>query len=336
MWQGEERDVGTTTLAILTAPLSALFAVGARARNLLFDLGVFRAARAKIPVISVGNLAVGGTGKTPVAGWLVGELVERGWKPALVTRGHGEDEILLHRRWSPDIPVFRTPRRRQGIEQAAAAGRDIVVLDDGFQHRWVARDVDLVLLSPAHRLPARLLPRGPFREPMESLRRAHRVWVTVKDSAEREGARALAAAVSRLPVLARRNAPVDVVEFQPGPWLDLLGHEADVPAGAPLAVTSVAEPESFIRLLEARLGVPVQSLRFPDHHPYTSEDAARIAREAGTGWIATTEKDAVKLASFRELLPMVRVLPLSPRPGNAATRALLDLIGPVGSLRRSS
>ena len=329
MWRGH-RDMGTVVLAVLTGPLSALFGIGVRARNLLFDLGVFRAAPTKIRVVSVGNLAVGGTGKTPVAGWLARELARKGWKPALVARGYGDDEILLHKRWNPDVPVIRAPRRRRGVEEAAAAGCDIVVLDDGFQHRWVARDVDLVLLSPAHRLPVRLLPRGPFREPLDSLRRAHRVWITAKDPSERDTAMTLAAGLARL------GTRAEVVELAGGPWQDPLGQAAEPPAGAPLVVTSVAEPESFVRLVEARVGTPVAALGFPDHHPYTRDDATRIAGEAGIRWIATTEKDAVKLADLRELLPPVRVLPLSPRPGLAAASALLESIGLPGSPRRGS
>jgi tetraacyldisaccharide 4'-kinase len=329
MWQGR-RDVGTVALAVVTSPLSALFGIGVRIRNLLFDLGIFRASRPKVPVVSVGNLAVGGTGKTPVAGYLVRELARRGWKPALVVRGYGEDEILLHRRWNPDVPVIRSPGRRRGVEEAEAAGRDVVVLDDGFQHRWVARDVDLVLLSPAQRLPVRLLPRGPFREPLESLRRAHKVWITVKDPAERQGAMDLASALARL------GTRAEIVELAGGPWQDLLGEDAAPPAGPPFVVASIAEPESFARLAEARAGTPVDTLEFPDHHSYTREDAARIARGAGNRWIATTEKDAVKLVQLRELLPPVRVLPLSPRPGSSAVEALFDLIGLPGSPRRGS
>jgi hypothetical protein len=169
------------------------------------------------------------------------------------------------------------------------------------------------------------------------LRRAHLVWITVKDRAEREGAEALASALTRIPTKGREGTflPVDVVELETGSWKDLLGHDADVPPGAPLALTSVAEPDSFVRLVEGRLGATsVPSLRFPDHHPYSSDDAGRIAREAGTRWIATTEKDAVKLSDLRELLPPVRVLPLSPRPGGSAIRALLDLVGSPGPPRR--
>jgi len=317
MWRGEAGAL-TMALAAATVPLASVFGTLVGLRNWGFDRGLRRSAVGTIPVISIGNLAVGGTGKTPTAGWLVSELRARGWRPAIVMRGYGDDEILLHRRWNPEVPVIRSPRRMEGILRAERDGADIVVLDDGFQHRSVHRDVDVVLLSPAHGARTRLLPRGPFREPLRALRRADIVLVTAKADEERCGARQLASEVGFLPGM----PPVAVFPFRHGSWLALDGTPTPPPAGVPLVVTSVAEPEAFVRAVRDREGGVAGHLPFRDHHPFRAADAAEIHETAAGGWVATTEKDAVKLEPFLELLPEVRVLPLVADP----PEGLADLI----------
>lgn len=319
LWRGE-RSTAVAPVAVLAAPLSVLFGVGVRTRNFLYDRGIFPSHSSGIPVISVGNLAVGGTGKTPLSGWLAGALAHRDWKPAIVLRGYGEDEILLHRRWNPRVPVLRAHRRREGIAEAERGGADIAILDDGFQHRAVRRTLDLLLLSPEHPLPPRLLPRGPFREPLSAIRRADWVLVVAKGDAELEMARSLAREISRI----RGAARVELFPFVEGEWTALSGAPAPPPGGSPIVVTSVALPDPFVRSVGAHFGALPRHLAFPDHHPYSSEDAAIISAFADGAWIATTEKDAVKLLPFRELLPEVRVLPLVPAPPPSLEADLLD------------
>jgi tetraacyldisaccharide 4'-kinase len=297
-------------LATLTAPMAVAFAGVVRARNLLYDTGLLSSRAAPIPVVSIGNLAVGGTGKTPVSAWVAHVLRLAGRRPAIVMRGYGEDEILLHRRWNPDVPVFRAPSRAHGTREAVLAGSDVVILDDGFQHRALRRDLNFVLLSPAHPLPARLLPRGPFREPLAALRRAHRVLVTAKGLHETEAAVGMAAELRKVPGL----PPVDVFSFRLGAWAELDGRSATLPPGPPFVVTAVAEPEGFARGVGDHTGGVPECLSFPDHHAYSREDAERIGRMAGGRWIAVTEKDAVKLLPFQYLLPTSRVLALEPVP----------------------
>jgi len=317
MWRGEA-GVLPMVLSVATVPMASVFGTLVGLRNWGFDRGLRRSAAISVPVISIGNLAVGGTGKTPTAGWLVSELRVRGWRPAIVMRGYGDDEILLHRRWNPDVPVIRAPRRIEGMRLAERDGADIVVLDDAFQHRAVHRDVDVVLLSPAHDARTRLLPRGPFREPLRALRRADVVLVTAKTDEERSGARQLAAEVGVLPGM----PPTAVLPFRHGDWLALDGTPSPPPAGEPLAVTSVAEPEAFVGAVRRKEGGVAGHLAFPDHHPFRASDAFQIHARAAGGWVATTEKDAVKLDPFRELLPEVRVLPLFAEP----PEGLADLI----------
>ncbi len=325
LWRGEG-GLGPIALGVVASPLSALFGTGVRTRNLLYDVGAFRSSPAPLPVLSIGNLVVGGTGKTPVAAWFIRQLLRRGWNPALVTRGYGQDEILLHRRWNPHAPVIPARRRIEGVRQATELDRDIVVVDDGFQHRRLKRDVDVVLLSPAHLLPPRLLPRGPFREPLGALRRAQLILVTSKGSHESESAKALASEVRRI----RGVPPVELFPLEPGPWETVDGDPASPPYGPPLAICSVAEPRGFLRTVESQSGEHAEVLAFPDHHPYSEDDAIRISTQAGSRWIATTEKDAVKLVVFRELLPAVRVLPLVPTAGGVLLDRFLGQFGAPG------
>lgn len=320
-WRGE-RSALTPVLVVLTLPLSLLFGAGVRIRNLLYDHGLLPSRAGPIPVVSIGNLAVGGTGKTPVSAWIARELRAQGRTPALVARGYGEDELLLHRRWNPEVPVIRAPKRLEGIREAARQGCDVAVLDDGFQHRALERDLDLVLLSPAHPLPPRLLPRGPFREGLRSLRRAHAVLVTSKGELQEEAARVLVRELESLP----GQRPIHVVPLVPGPWEELDGSLAPDPEGDLLALASVAEPAAFVTLVTERTGRAPELVAFPDHHPYTSRDVEEVVRRAGGRTVVTTEKDAVKLLPFRHLMPRVRVLPLVPRPGSLGERILKDLL----------
>jgi tetraacyldisaccharide 4'-kinase len=258
-------------------------------------------------VVSVGNLSVGGTGKTPMAGYLVRRLAEMGRRPALVARGYGEDELLLHRRWNPGAPVVADPDRVAAAARAEKEGADVIVLDDGFQHRRLHRDLDLVILSAEQGLPGRLLPRGPFREPSSALARAHHVVVTRKTSSEDE-AGALAREVRRL----FDTLPVARVRLGPGDWIDLEGAPASPPEGSVLAVCSIGSPETFGGLVSEALGQEPELMAFPDHHRYSRDDVGSIARRSGSRPVVTTEKDAMKLAAFPELPPGTRVLPLDP------------------------
>ena len=305
LWRGEG-GVAPAALGLIASPLAVLFGTAVRTRNLLYDVGALRAKSSPLPVFSIGNLAVGGTGKTPVAGWLTKQLSQQGWRPALLTGGYAEDEVLLHRRWNPDVPVIAARRRLDGVLEAIELDRNVIVMDDGFQHRRLARETDIVLLSPAHRLPPRLLPRGPFREPLRALRRARFILVTAKGAHEIDEARALAVELQRIPGI----PPVSVFPLEAGKWETLDGARESPPNGLPLAVCSVAEPGGFLRIVRTKVGEKPEILAFPDHHRYTDADIVHISKRAASRWIATTEKDAVKLVEFRELLPPVRVLPL--------------------------
>ena len=300
-WAGELGGAGRV-LDALCAPAEWLYRGGAEARNRAYDGRVLHSGHAGVPVISVGNLAVGGAGKTPVAAWLLQELLRRGRRPALLHGGYADDEPALHRLWAPQVTVIAERDRLRGASRAVAAGADVLVLDDGFQHRRIARDLDLVLVAAEtwERSP-RLLPRGGWREGHAALGRAHLVAVT-----RRTADRAHAGAVARELGALAPGRPVLELRLAPAGWVDGDGAAAP-PPGAAFAVAAIAEPAAFLANA-AEAGATVQGRRlWPDHHAYTAADAATVVRDAAGLPIVTTAKDWVKLS---KLLPRdaVRVL----------------------------
>ena len=304
VWGGEAGVLGRIVSAVLF-PVELLYRGGIGLRNRGYDLGVLPTTDPPIPVISVGNLAVGGTGKTPFSGWLVSRLEEMGRRPALVTRGYGSDEVRLHRAWNPGAVVVMDPQRLRGVALAAERGADVAVLDDAFQHRAIARQVDIVLVAAEHGARRALLPRGRLRETFRSLARAHAVVVTRKTASRAEADRIGGHIEAAVPgVLAQ-------ISFEAAAWTDLDGSVVSPPLGEDLvAVTSVAEPEPFQEMVRDQTSSAVESLAFPDHHVFRQTDVRRIVKEAGGRSIVTTEKDAVKLRDFSEMLPSTYVLRL--------------------------
>lgn len=295
LWAGKLGPSRWLLGPVLTLPELAFRGVVAL-RNRAYSTGLLRSVPPPAPAICVGNLTVGGSGKTPVVRWLVGRLLERDRTPGILHGGYGPDEPALHRQWFPELPVVSDPDRVRGATAAVQAGADVLVLDDGFQHRRLARDLDLVLVA-AERWPSRprMLPRGPFREPLRALERADLVLVT-RRTADRDDAAELARRLQR-----RWDRPTAVAHLGPGPWLAPDGSERDRgPGGACIAVAGIARPGAFFRQV-AEAGVPLKDVVvFRDHHSYTEQDAHRIHAQAGGRPVVTTAKDAVKLAPLME------------------------------------
>jgi tetraacyldisaccharide 4'-kinase len=295
-WAGDAGLPGKALDAGL-APAELLFRAAVAARNLAYGRGWLRVERAPVPVVSVGNVGVGGAGKTPVAAWIAARLLERGERPAVALRGYGADEVQVHRELNPEVPVLAAARRIRAAREAAASGCGVVVLDDGFQHRALARDLDVVLVSvEGWTGRRRLLPRGPWREDASALRRAGVVVATRKSAPEAEGARVageLRAIAPGVPVAECWLAPDALVPLGPDPT-------SAPAAGDPvLAVAALADPGPFAENLRG-MGLAVELAAFPDHHAFdAAEAAALLARAAGRA-IVMTHKDAVKL---RDLLP---------------------------------
>lgn len=279
---------GPFTAGIL-AYLSLLYRIGVRVRNTAYDTGALRSARANLPVISVGNIVAGGAGKTPFARWLVNELVRKGRRVALLHGGYGSDEPELHRRWQPSAVVIDERDRVRAALYAHAKGADTVVLDDAFQHRRLARDLDIVLV-PLETTDQRLLPRGPLREPMSALARAHVIVVTRKTGTPAEAAQ-LAAQLRH-----KYNKPVAVVALLP---------RLNAPITGPVGVVAaIARPDLFVKQLRDLRVEITRTLAYPDHYEYTPRDADHINRVLGDLLIVTTEKDAAKLS---EVIPVARL-----------------------------
>jgi tetraacyldisaccharide 4'-kinase len=298
VWAGGGGALGAA-LRVALAPAEAAYRGVTAARNAGYDRGWLRAERVPVPVISVGNLSVGGAGKTPLAAWLARRLAKWGRKPAIALRGYGEDEIVLHRELNPQIPVFRGRRRVEAAREAVAAGCDAVVLDDAFQHRALARDLDLVLVPVEGWDPRpRVLPRGPWREGLQALGRADAIVLTRK-SAEAASAVRVAAEVGRL----HPSKPVIRCALLPSRLVPLHGGEG-MPVAAlagrfVLAVAALATPEAFVQNLRGA-GAEVEAAAYPDHHPFSQADAQSLVARAAGRRMVMTHKDAVKL---RALLP---------------------------------
>ena len=272
-------------LGVLLAPIEGAYAGAMALRNRGYDARFLKTHRVPVPVISIGNLVAGGAGKTPLTRWLTNQLLARGRRPAILHGGYGSDEPRLHHQWHPELPVIANRDRVAGARHAIDSGADVIVLDDGFQHRRLARDLDVVLLA-AETTNARLLPRGPAREPMRALRRASFILITRK-SADPDAALLL---------------ETKVHQVAPGPGTGRVHLRIGAVASAEpvVVVAAVARPDLFVSQLLHAGAQPELLLAYPDHHDYTAADAAHIARRAANRLVVTTAKDAVKL---RVLLP---------------------------------
>ena len=305
-WWAGEAGIAGQLLSALSLPAELAFRGAVSLRSAAYDRGLLSVHRAPVPVICVGNLTVGGTGKTPLVRWVMGVLEEAGRRPAVAVRGYGRDEVLLHRRWSPAASVHAHADRVMAARAGAASGADVVVLDDGFQHRRLARDLDLVAVAAEQPFPGPLLPRGPYRESPAALRRAGLVVVTHRS--------AIDVAVARVEDKVRRVAPgvpLARARLSPGGWEGLEGLQSSAPHGPVLAATGVAGPRAFAALVGEQTGAAVELLEFSDHHEFTPRDVGHIGRVAGGRPVVVTEKDAVKLREHVGILPDVRVLTLT-------------------------
>jgi tetraacyldisaccharide 4'-kinase len=276
-------------------PAELLYRGAAALYHGAWDRRLRRPLRAPLPVVSIGNLVVGGSGKTPFTAFLARELARRGERPAVLHGGYAADEPELHRQWNAAIPVIVGKDRHRGAVAAAARGCTVVLLDDGFQHRRLARDLDIVLVPAEQWGPrARLLPRGPWREPPSALRRADLVVVT-RRAVDAEVAAEVAREVERVAGAGRVARAV----LEPAGFAG--GGGGAAPEGGVVVVAAIGMPAAFAAMLAAA-GLAVDLvLGFRDHHEYTAADARRIATAAGGRAVVTTEKDWVKLRRFPEL-----------------------------------
>ncbi|MFT3849848.1 MAG: tetraacyldisaccharide 4'-kinase [Propionivibrio sp.] len=294
-------------------PISWVFCALVRLRRTLYGLGVIRSACLPVPVVVVGNLTVGGSGKTPLVLWLVEELRAQGWQPGIISRGYGgsdagvravatdsessvvgDEPLLLARRSRVPVVVGRDRVAAGRALLAAHPECNVVVSDDGLQHYRLRRAVELVVFDGRGGGNQRMLPAGPLREPMRRLNSATGiVWNCIAQ-----------------PSTLRAAMPPQFRMTLSGQHFSNLKNPTRRCSAADLrgrrlhAVAGIGDPARFFAQL-AGLGLEVEAHPFPDHHRYRSEDLA-FARG---GVLLMTEKDAVKCAAMD--LGEVWVLPIA-------------------------
>lgn len=288
----------------MLAPASWVYGSVVGRRNRRFDKPN-ACERADVPVVSIGNLTTGGTGKTPMVLEFVKRLRALGKRPAILTRGYGAkagetaDEVREFQETFPDVPVVVNADRVAGAKTAVGEhGADCCVMDDGFQHRRLHRDLDVVLVDALNPWGGgRLLPAGRLREPITSLGRADLCIVTRFNQLDHNNAMTVFRDVQRrarhVPVL---HADIDATNLRTREAVDQ--PVESLRQKAVLAVCGLGNPKTLSRSLAA-LGANVNSLAFPDHRRYTARDVDRIATAAQkirADAVVTTRKDWVKLA----------------------------------------
>ncbi|MBP7147398.1 MAG: tetraacyldisaccharide 4'-kinase [Acidobacteria bacterium] len=313
------------------APLGWLYLRAARLRDVLYRRGWLASERVEIPVVCVGNLTAGGTGKTPAVAWLAARLGEAGWRVAIVSRGYGgagcggpllvgrdglvvaeaalagDEPVQLARAAAAPLVVVGA-RRAEAVRFAARHGAELAVLDDGFQHRRLAREFDLVLLDAADPFGGgRGLPAGLLREPPGALARAGAILLTrapddlLRGNGWLDLVRVPAAVREALLAIPERERPpvasaahrarrlaLPDGSHRPPEWL--AGRRV-------LAVSAIARPDTFEALLGACGAQVVDRLAWRDHHAFTAADAAEIRGRApapDAGLVVTTAKDVVR------------------------------------------
>ena len=274
-------------------------------RNRRYDVDPKRVRRAAVPVISVGNLTLGGTGKTPLVEWIARWLGRHGVRVTVISRGYGakagakNDEALELEQKLPDVPHLQSPDRVEAAERAIEElGCELIVLDDAFQHRRIHRDLDIVLLDALEPFGfGHVFPRGTLREPPSGLRRADVVLLSrsdLLDEAERD----------RIRRQVHRHAPKaswGELTHAPRVLQSSSGREASVESLTGRAVAAfcgVGNPSGFRHTLKS-CGYQLAGFReFPDHHPYGRADVESLIRwadELDVEAIVCTHKDLVKL-----------------------------------------
>lgn len=328
-WAGRLMRVGLS-------PLGWVVGAGARVRAKLYRAGFCTAVKHAIPVVSVGNITAGGTGKTPLVTWLARRLVQEGRRPAVVSRGYRaggdgrNDEAALLAELVPGLVQVSHRNRNQAIAQAAAAGADVVLLDDGFQHLAAQRDLDLVLVDMwAPFGGGRVLPAGLLREPLTGLARADLIVLSRTDLVAREQLTRVGEVLDRV----ARGVPRCHAIHRPIGLLGMDGasHRLDLLVGASVyACCAIGQPAAFRETL-LRAGARVCGLRaFPDHHHFSAADVAAVgaaARKSGASWTVMTAKDRVKVM---KLLGAVK-----PRPPVLSLEVELDFPGGCEALLES-
>ena len=289
---------------MLLWPLSLLYGGIVRLRVWLYAKGLLKRKRLKAPVVSVGNLTVGGTGKTPMVIWLAERFLAEGKHVAILSRGYSgangtSDEIELMKFRLQGRAAFGVGKDRFAEGQRIESQRsvDVFLLDDGFQHLQLARDLDILLMDTSRPLAGEsLLPAGRLREPLSAMSRANVLIFTRTESMP--GTVEAIQKLNQYPVFA---AATQLVGFRRlGGEITLLS-PSEIGAGPFFAFCGLGNPDAFFRDLRSWGLTVCGQMSFPDHHRYTEKDVSHIqmgAKRAGANAFVTTEKDERNLSAI--------------------------------------
>ena len=305
-----------TVLLLILYPLSLLYRIVIALRNLFFDLGIFSQNRVDATVISVGNLSVGGTGKTPFVLYLIDLLSSSEKKIAVLTRGYGRsssspifclpseelsdwkdsgDEPFLLKKRVENLTISVDSKRIRGAAEAIEkAGSELILLDDGFQHRAINRDLDIVIIEDPKSFENRsVIPAGRLREPLNSLKRAD---IVVFMGSETDSAGIRKYLSSETVLCGGLKEPDALFKVNSDEELDL----SELSGKKLTAFCGIGNPDGFRSTLNSFNPALLELLEFPDHHNYTLSDLEKIRKSyvsSNSDFLITTEKDGFKLPS---------------------------------------
>ena len=290
--------------------MSALYRAGIGGRNFMYSRGLLNSVALPAPVISVGNLTVGGTGKTPLVEYIAGHLIASGRKVVILSRGYKarrkgtvrrNDEAAVLAENLPGVPHIQDRNRvLAGLRAIKEHNPDCILLDDGFQYRKLRRDLDIIVIDATNPFGhGRTLPRGLLREPTASLKRAGVVVISKADEVSQKETAETEDAVSKFVPVERIfravHRPRNIYTLDGGKEVGL----ESLRGRRVFAFCGIGSPGSFRRGLES-LGCEIAGFRaFPDHHRYDGRSLDALREEAarsGADVLITTQKDAVKLA----------------------------------------
>lgn len=303
-----ESGVLLTLVRLVLLPLTALYGLAILTKNALYDAGLLSPKRVDAAVVSVGNVTVGGTGKTPLTILMAQEAARQGRRVAVVSTGYGartsggdSDEVALMRSRCPDVDVVVAPDKGLGARRAAERGADLIFVDDGLQARHLHRDMDVVCIDA--RAPFSngwVLPGGGLREAPSGIARADLLVMTHHESLSDERLEEVSSRVRAY----NRTANMILGHHQPigvrsvTDAVDSLGDPSTLAGRDVFLFCGIASPEGFRDTVE-ELGANVTGLMaFGDHHDFGPDDLARVRGKARTATLVCTEKDAMKVAEI--------------------------------------
>ncbi len=332
---GEKNGIKDKIVLLLLSILEIVYFVLLTLKNILFKLGIIETRRLPCKVVSVGNITTGGTGKTPAVESLAGIFKKNGKKVVVVSRGYGGknkkplivsdgkniltgvkeagDEVYMMARHLEDIPIVICKDRYEAGKLAVEKfAPDIIILDDGFQHRQLERDIDIVSVSAINPFGYKhLIPRGLLREPLFALKRADYFIISRADQVKKEELNEIKEKIKKY----NEKAKIFTSQYQPLSVNSLTletnnCYKVDELKGKKvLALSGIGNPTSFMKSLKELEADVIDAIIYPDHYKYREKDLMDIAVQAQlkeVDWVITTEKDAVKfteemLAQFRKL-----------------------------------